>query len=270
MDLKSFKLGQKSGTGGGGESWITSIPEMHRNIFRGKYLGSTVTAAQRTAISDGSFDDLYVGDYWTIGGVNWRIADIDYLYGSATNMDSPEPFLTHHLVIVPDSILYTEKYHYKTNGYVGYANSDIKATGLVQAETMINDAFGDVVLSYTRMIPDLYNSTHGLDANTSFEQTVGLMTSTMVYGSDIIVAFLKRWYYTITEPTQLALFRLSNKFIIAQPASSAVIGYWLIDEGEGYDGIGNVIVTNGGRPYLRLKTLTTVGVRPYFLIGAAA
>lgn len=43
-------------------------PEMHRNIYRGKNLGSSVTSAQKTAINNGSFDDLFIGDYWTSGG----------------------------------------------------------------------------------------------------------------------------------------------------------------------------------------------------------
>ena len=46
----------------------------HNAIYRGKSLGSTVTTAQYAAIKAGTFDDLYIGDYWTIGGVNYRIA----------------------------------------------------------------------------------------------------------------------------------------------------------------------------------------------------
>lgn len=42
----------------------------HNAIYRGKSLGSTVTTAQYAAIKAGTFDDLYIGDYWTIGGVN--------------------------------------------------------------------------------------------------------------------------------------------------------------------------------------------------------
>lgn len=46
----------------------------HNSIFRGKNLGSTITDAQYTAISTGTFDDLFVGDYWdfVIDGVNVR------------------------------------------------------------------------------------------------------------------------------------------------------------------------------------------------------
>ena len=49
----------------------------HNAIYRGKYLGDTVTAEQAAAIADGSFEDLFIGDYWTMGGVNYRIADFD-------------------------------------------------------------------------------------------------------------------------------------------------------------------------------------------------
>ena len=51
-------------------------PEMHRNIFRGKSLGESITAEQLEVIRDGSFRDLYVGDYWEINGTKDRIADI--------------------------------------------------------------------------------------------------------------------------------------------------------------------------------------------------
>lgn len=51
-------------------------PYMHRNIFRGKSLGESITAEQLEVIRDGSFRDLYVGDYWEINGTKYRIADI--------------------------------------------------------------------------------------------------------------------------------------------------------------------------------------------------
>ena len=41
----------------------------HNSIYRGKNLGSSVTQEQWNAIEAGTFDDLYIGDYWVIGGV---------------------------------------------------------------------------------------------------------------------------------------------------------------------------------------------------------
>ena len=54
----------------------------HNAIYRGKNLGTSVTAAQWAAIANGSFTDLYIGDYWVIGDFNWRIAAFDYYYKS--------------------------------------------------------------------------------------------------------------------------------------------------------------------------------------------
>lgn len=50
-----------------------------RNSFvRNKFLGNSVTDAQWAAIQSGSFDDLYLGDYWTINGRTYEIAHFNY------------------------------------------------------------------------------------------------------------------------------------------------------------------------------------------------
>lgn len=38
----------------------------HNSIYRGKNLGTSITAAQMNAVKNGSFDDLYLGDYWAL------------------------------------------------------------------------------------------------------------------------------------------------------------------------------------------------------------
>lgn len=43
-----------------------------------KNLGSVVTAEQKTNIQNGTFKGFFLGDYWTIGGHNWRIVDFNY------------------------------------------------------------------------------------------------------------------------------------------------------------------------------------------------
>ena len=69
----------------------------HNSIYRGKNLGTSVTAEQYKAISNGTFAGLYVGDYWVISGVTYRIAGFDYyLHNGDTDTTK------HHAVIVPD------------------------------------------------------------------------------------------------------------------------------------------------------------------------
>ena len=152
----------------------------HNAIYRGKYLGSSVTETQWDAISAGTFDDLYVGDYWTIGGVNWRIAAFDYYYNCGdTN------FTKHHVVIVPDTVLYTHVMN-DTNITTGaYVGSKMYTEGLEQAKTTINNAFGSSHVLSHRIYLSNATSNGKASAGAWTDSTVDLMCEHMVYGSGI-------------------------------------------------------------------------------------
>ena len=45
----------------------------HNSVFRGKNLGTSYTAAQKSQITGGTFNDIFVGDYWVINNKTWRI-----------------------------------------------------------------------------------------------------------------------------------------------------------------------------------------------------
>lgn len=48
---------------------------LHNSIVRGKNLGSKITQAQLEAIQNGTFEDMYVGDYWAVtelGGITYN------------------------------------------------------------------------------------------------------------------------------------------------------------------------------------------------------
>lgn len=47
---------------------------LRNTIIRGKNLGTTITTAQKGYISDGSFTDMFLGDYWRNGNDIWIIA----------------------------------------------------------------------------------------------------------------------------------------------------------------------------------------------------
>lgn len=71
-----------------------------RSVFRGKYLGDNVTDGEWENIANGTFKGLFVGDYWNIGGINWRIADFNY-WSKDTGDTNTKP----HVVIWPDQSL---------------------------------------------------------------------------------------------------------------------------------------------------------------------
>ena len=161
----------------------------HNAIYRGKSLGSTVTTAQYAAIKAGTFDDLYIGDYWTIGGVNYRIAAFDYYLNSGDTSCT-----THHVVIVPDTCLYNAQMHNTSSGGYeggaanttagGYVGSDMYKSNLEQAKTTIKRAFSGHVLKHRIYLTNAVANGRA-SGGAWCDSEVDLMCEQMVYGSGI-------------------------------------------------------------------------------------
>lgn len=231
---------------------------IHNSLYRGKYLGTEVTDDQWAAIKAGTFDDLYIGDYWTINGVNWRIAAFDYYYNCGdTNCT------THHIVIVPDTSLYSATMNSSNITTGGYVGSVMYTTNLADAKTTINSAFGSGhILSHriylTNAVTNGYPS-----AGAWCDSTVKLMNEEMVYGASIFRPHTAYNGSSVTIPTQhtveksqLPLFSFRHDLIGIR------VTYWLRDVVSAasfatVSGNGYVNSTNASNSY---------GVRPAFCI----
>lgn len=176
----------------------------HNAVYRGKNLGSAVTAAQWAAIQAGTFEDLFIGDFWEIGGVNWRIAAFDYYYNTGDVACT-----THHVTIVSDTSLYSHCMNdtdITTGGYIG---SKMYTEGLAQAKTAINNAFGaSHILSHRQSLVNAV--TNGKPSGGAwYDSTVELMTEQNVYGGKIFGAgndgSTVPYLYTV-DKSQLPLF----------------------------------------------------------------
>jgi len=223
---------------------VGSNAGFHNSIYRGKNLGSSVTAAQYAAISSGKFDDLFIGDYWTINNVNWRIAAFDYWLrtgdknwndGSGNYTVSYES--THHIVIVPDTNLYNAQMHNTESGAYtegaannpttgAYIGSDMYTTNLARAKTIVNDAFGAAhVLNHREHLQNA--ATNGYSTGGSwYDSTVDLMNEQMVYGCRVFGNVLNgtNWPNIYTNSTsQLPLFALEPSWIFNRT------NFWLRD-----------------------------------------
>lgn len=183
---------------------------MRRNIYRGKNLGTYVTPEQKIAISTGLFTDMYIGDYWIISGVTWRIADINYWYNCGDIS-----FTKNHLVIVPDSFLYTAQMNETNTTVGGYVGSKMYAENLNQAKTTIQTAFGELLLTHREYLTNAVTNGYPV-GGAWYDSTVDLMNEVMVYGSYIFTPggsgsiIVNR--YTINKQ-QLALFNLNPEMI---------------------------------------------------------
>lgn len=229
-------------------------PEQHRMVFGGRNLGTAVTSAQLAAIRDGSFKGLLVGDYWVMGGVNWRIADMDYWLGCGDTA-----FNSHHLVILPDSCLYNAKMNDENTTVGGYVGSKMYTENLAQAKTTINSLFADMVLSHREYLVNAVSNGKASGGGW-LDSTIELMNESMVYGhreftpgSDGTTVPTN---YTI-DKTQLALFQIAPKFITNRTA------WWLRDpvSAASFAGVHSYGVTHC------YNASDSRGVRPVFAIG---
>lgn len=168
--------------GGGGGLSVENNAGAHNAIYRGKYLGNTYTAAQQAAVAAGTFDDLFIGDYWTIGGVNYRIAGFDYYLNNGDTACA-----THHMIVVPDTRLYTHVMNDTNVTEGGYYGSKMRTSGLNQAKTTAESAFGaSHILSHREYLTNAVSN--GRPSGGSwYDCTVELMSERMVYGNGIFM-----------------------------------------------------------------------------------
>ena len=151
----------------------------HNSLYRGKYLGSTPTTEQYAAISAGTFKDLYIGDYWTIGGVNYRIAAFDYFLNCGDT-----PTTAHHAVMVPDTPLYTAQMNTSSTTAGGYVGSAMYTTNLASAKTIIKTAFSGHVLSHRIYLTNAVSNGKA-SGGVWRDSEADLMNEQMVYGCGV-------------------------------------------------------------------------------------
>lgn len=230
--------------------------QLHRTIFRGKNLGTSLTTAQLAAIQAGTFDDLWLGDYWVINSVTWRIVDFDYWYGQGDTS-----FTSHHIVIMPDSYLYAAQMNSSNITTGRYVGSEMYTTNLADAKTAATNAFGsDQILSHREYLTNAVTNGYP-SAGAWYDSTVELPNEIMMYGSYVFTpagdgSFVPN-RYTI-DKTQLALMRAVPRFInpsrqnqwLRDVVSSTLFAY----------------VTNRGNTG-NYSASNSFGVRPVFAVG---
>ena len=224
----------------------------HNCIYRGKNLGTSVTAEQYAAISSGKFTDLYIGDYWVIKGVTYRIAAFDYYYNCGdTN------FTKHHVVIVPDTSLYKAQMNTSNVTTGGYTGSAMYKSNLAQAKTTIKAAFGSAhVLTKRELL------TNAVNGNTPsgwawFDSDVELMNEVQAYGSVAWGAHDGNGYNVASGDGQFPLFMFDRTKLHNRE------DYWLRDVASATS---FSIVSYSGDASDR-NASTSLGVRPAFCIG---
>ena len=229
--------------------------ELRRVLFRGKNLGTALSAVQKAAIKDGSFKGMFLGDYWSIGGRIWRIVDMDYWYNCGDTA-----FTSHHLVIMPDEALYNAQMNTTNVTTGGYVGSAMYKSNLANAKTIVNAAFQGSVLTHREYLCNAVANGRP-SGGAWFDSSIELPNEPMMYGhphfSPTSDGSTVPSIYTISK-TQLALFMVCPRFIVNRSYNQ-----WLRDVVSSANFAR--VDFNGGANYYDASG--SLGVRPVFPVG---
>lgn len=231
----------------------------HNSIYRGKNLGTNVTDEMYAAITAGTFDNLFVGDYFTINGTIYRIAGFNLIKNCGESVN-----VGNNMCLVPDDALYNAQMHNTDSGdheegptanstTGAYANSDMRTTNLTQATNKIITDFGSShVISYRDILP-----TATADGQASgfawYDCKVELMSEVMVYGTKV---WGNSGYEVGCLNEQFPLFRLNPESIHRR------FNYWLrsVRSATAFSLVSNYGYANNN------NASSSLGVRPFFFV----
>ena len=278
-DVKRYVDGEPDFPAEDETEWITSIAENHNNIFRGDDLFAKGYDINDICamISDGSFSDIYIGDYFTLSGdianvpcfveqtsddgtkslvestqtvtynTKFRIAGLDtYLNTGDT------AFTAHHAVIVPDGTIGTNRMNGTNTTTGGYVGSFMFASALPVYNTHFSAKLNNHLLSHREILSN--SVTENQASGWAWADVkINLMSEPEVYGSNL-------WgnkYDAGVNYRQFPLFRIASKYICNRN------WYWLNTIAGGSDF--TAMTSNGNAT--RNGAGVALAVRPCFCIG---
>ena len=199
------------------ESLSTNSIAFHNSYPRCKYLGTTITDAQNTAIKNRTYDDLFIGDYWTINGINWRIAAIDYYFNVGdTNFDKG------NIIVMPDTVLYNAQMNTENTTAGAYAGSLMRTQNLNSAKTLAQNAFGSHLANHRIVLANSVDNSGPNNWGWYDSDGVELPNEVQIYGTRIWGSALKG-FDVGTQKQQFPLMLLAPQFVNTRET------YWLQD-----------------------------------------
>jgi hypothetical protein len=208
---------------------IVDSAAAHNAIYRGKDLTAYFDSGDMsTAIANGSFDDIYPGDYiiksitidgTTYSNVKFIIMDLDYhLHCGNTETTA------HHVVIMPEERLGVAQMNTKNTTAGGYLGSAMWTTHIPKLVAEFEAAFGAAhILEHRELLsnamdanlkPNAYDGWSGAASDWAWASVkVNLANENMVYGAPVLSS---SFFDTGECNSQLAAFRLNHGLICSK------------------------------------------------------
>jgi len=231
------------------ESLSTNSIPFHNAYPRCKYLGTSITDAQNEAIKNRTYDDLFIGDYWTINDVNWRIVAIDYYYNVGdTNFDKG------NIIVMPDTVLYNAQMNTTGTTAGAYAGSLMRKQNLNSARTIAQNAFGSRLANHRIRLANSVDASGPSYWAWYDSDGVELPNEVQIYG-------IRAWglaskgFDVATQKQQFPLLALAPQFVNIRQ------DYWLQDVSSASVSGAFAFVNNDGKADTTAAS-NSYGVRP--------
>lgn len=243
---------------------------LRNNDFRGDDLfirGLTVEDIY-SRIADGSFEDIYVGDYIPISGTftaqtpsggtqsvsyssKLRVAGINtYLATGATLFDKP------HIVMIPDDILFKTPMNLTASTSGGYKSSFFHTYIVPALKSHLSEKFGSHLLARHVSISNAVQS--GASAGLEWlDEYLTLPTEIELFGCSI---WSSSPYDIGSGNRQLPLFRLAPEYITKQRQH-----YWLSAVASAKEFC--YVDADGECGRIAADSTSNIGIRPILTIG---
>ena len=253
------------------DAFYSMVPDgapTHNNVFRGKNLGA-LNATHIANIQNGTFRDMFIGDYFSINGSNYVIAGINtkHLHGDNTPLGN-------HLLLMPDRFSKLEDGTVmmgdgKTTHYMndtdttagGLAGTKLYQTYMPSMQKKLEADFGANLLTFRDLV-STHVDTNGAPDQAEWRDTkLSIPNEFMVYGATLNGNNKNGSRYNIGDnDVQLPLFRLNFDELTNHRDGS----FWLRDI---HSALEFTYVSYYGDTGWNTASDSWCGVRAFFLIG---
>ena len=248
-------------------SMVPDGAQTHNNVFRGKNLGA-LTDTHIANIQNGTFRDMFIGDYFSINNSNYVIAGINYKRHHGDNAG-----LGNHLLLMPSDWSKTPTETLNPNGSTthfmndtdttagGFANTKLYKTYLPQIQQKLETDFSAHLMNFRTIVSTYVDDSGAPDQGEWRGAKVGIPNEVMIYGTTLNGNNKNNaWYNIGDENSQLPLMRLND----SERCNNRAGTIWLRDI---YSSSEFAIASSGGVDYWRGASNPWIGVRAFFLIG---
>ena len=245
----------------------------HNSIYRGKNLTNVYTIDEIcNRISNGTFEDLYIGDYFDksitteLGGtetVRLVLAGFDVMWNNGDTA-----LTKHHAIVVPRDCFKTTAKMNETNTTVGgYAGSKLHTEVLPIYAGALKNVLNNHIITHRELLTTAISETGNSNAGAGFtgyssnwewqDCDLRLMSEVQIYGCTV---FSSSFYDIGNANIQFPLFRLAPDMKVARlghngsrmwqwlsaVASAAAFAHC---DNNGHSSVNNAAGDGGVRPY---------------------